>query len=104
MGKQVSMRAKIAQHLRFHIPSFTFADQAHRHQLAITAKRFRPRSFELWDQPFADVIHNAENVQAKIIETVYHWSVLLFGWLVFEQPQSYRRMFFLLIGSSIRPY
>jgi hypothetical protein len=79
MGKEVTMRSKIAKQLRFHVPTFTFAYQTHCHQFTIAAKRFRSRPFEVWGQLFGNVIYNAENVQAKIVKTVYHWSVLLFG-------------------------
>jgi hypothetical protein len=66
------MRSKIAQQLRFHVPSFTFAYQAHRHQFAVATTRFWPWSLEKWGQLFGNVIDNAENVQAKIVKIVYH--------------------------------
>jgi hypothetical protein len=75
------MRAKITQQLRFYVPTFTFAYQAHRHQFAVATTWFWPRTLDEWGQLFGNVIYNAENVQAKIVKIVYHWDVLLFDWL-----------------------
>jgi hypothetical protein len=75
------MRSKIAQQLRFHVPTFTFTYQAHRHQFTVATTWFRPWSLEEWGQLFGNVIYNTENVQAKIVKIVYHWHVLLFDWL-----------------------
>jgi hypothetical protein len=66
------MRSEIAQQLRFHVPTFTFAYQAHRHQFAVATTWFWSRSLEERSQLFGNVIYNAENVQAKIVKIVYH--------------------------------
>jgi hypothetical protein len=88
------MGLKIAQQIRLHIPPFTFADQAHGYQLAVAALRLGAGSFEKWRQLQADIVNNAEYIQAKIAEILYHWSALLFDWLGFVHPQSYRRTSF----------
>jgi hypothetical protein len=66
------MRSKIAQQLRFYVPTFTFAYQAHRHQFAVATTWFWPRTLDEWGQLFGNVIYNTENVQAKIVKIVYH--------------------------------
>ena len=88
------MDLKIAQQVSFHIPPFTFAEQAHGYQLAVATLRLGARSFEKRRQLHADIVNNAKYIQAKIVKTLYHWSVLLFDWLVFVHPQSYRRTSF----------
>ena len=88
------MGLKIAQQISFHILPFTFADQAHSDQLAVAALRLGTGSAEKWRQLQADIVNNAEYIQAKIVKILYHWSVLLFDWLDFVHPQSYRRTSF----------
>jgi hypothetical protein len=88
------MDLKIAQQISFHIPPFTFADQAHGYQFTVAALWLGAGSFEKWRQLQADIVNNAEYIQAKIVKIVYHWSVLLFDWLSFVHSQSYRRTSF----------
>ena len=59
------MDLKIAQQISFHIPPFTFADQAHGYQLAVAALRLGAGSFEKWRQLQADIVNNADRAIPK---------------------------------------
>ena len=75
--KEISVFSPVAEHLGFHFPSATLADQDHRDQLTIAAcRRRRPWSFEQRSDLQPDVVDNGVHPCAKIVEIGYHVSVL----------------------------
>jgi hypothetical protein len=96
--KQIPVHFPVAEQFRLDVPASAFTDESHGHQLAISTDRWRPRAPEQRAYLLPDVVDNHIHPRAKILEVVYHVSVLQCEKLVLVDLTSITPEDFLSIG------
>jgi hypothetical protein len=92
--KQITMLLPMTEHFGFHIPAATLANQRHRQQFTIRTLRRWTGSLEKRSYLEPNIIYHYVHPSTKIVEVIYHWSVLLRVWfLSAETPISRLRTF-----------
>ena len=81
--KQCAVFPPLTQLRRFFVPLATFSHQRHRQQFTVAALRLRSGSLKHRLYLLPHIIHRHIHPQAKIVKTLYHWSVSRCGLLKF---------------------